>query len=112
MHVLLEGAVQYEVRHILQHLIGSGVFMLIQLNTAFSQLTLGYYDEKNRPPPLRASTFNGQETYKLKQTAEQARIFLENLPFILRFVSLLSTYYPNDFNCTDLLHSSNQCCTN
>ncbi len=94
MHVLLEGAVQYEVRHILQHFIESGVVTLIQLNTAFSQLSLGYHDEKNRPPPLRASTFNGQETYKLKQTAKQARIFLKHLPFILkRFVSVEDLYY-------------------
>jgi hypothetical protein len=66
----------------------------IRLNTAFSQLSLGYHDEKNRPPPLRASIFNGHETYKLKQTAEQARIFLKNLPFILkRFVSVEDLYY-------------------
>ncbi len=91
---MFEGAVQYEVHHILQHFIESGVVTLIQLNTAFSQLSLGYHDEKNRPLPLRTSTFNGQETYKLKQTAKQARIFLKNLPFILkRFVSVEDLYY-------------------
>lgn len=94
MHVLLEGSVQYEVRYILQHYFDTGLVTLRQLNTAFSQLSLGYHDEKNRPPPLRESAFNGQDTYKMKQTAEQARIFLKNLPFVLmRFIPIEDLYY-------------------
>ena len=83
MHVLLEGSVQYEVRFILQHFFDTGTTTLDQVNNVLSQLNIGYYDEKNRPPLLRETAFNGQVTYKLKQTAEQARIFLKNLPFIL-----------------------------
>ena len=94
MHVLLEGSVQYEVRFILQHFFDSGVITLKQLNNAFCQLSLGYHDEKNRPPPLRETVFNGQESYKMKQTAEQATIFLKNLPFVLmRYVPLEDLYY-------------------
>ena len=83
MHVLLEGSVQYEVRFILQALFETGAVTLRQVNNDFLQLSLGYHDESNRPPPLRESVFNGQNSYKLKLTAEQARIFLKNLPFIL-----------------------------
>lgn len=115
MHILLEGAVQYEVRFILQHFFDSGVMTLQKLNSAFSQLSLAYHDEKNRPPPLRESTFNGQETYKMKQTAEQARIFLKNLPFVLICSSgrpLPSTFATNHLNCTDLFFACHQCYKN
>ena len=83
MHVLLEGAVQYEVRLILQQLINDGQITIRQLNDAFDQLTIGYHDAKNRPLPLRESIFDGNERYKLKQTAEQARLYLKFLPFAL-----------------------------
>lgn len=82
IHVL-EGAVQYEVRYLLQHFFDAGFITLRQLNNAFSQLSLGYHEEGNRPPLLKESVFNGQEMYKLKQTAEQARIFLKRSPFAL-----------------------------
>ena len=59
------------------------------------QTSIGYQDERNRPPPLRATVFNGSEKYKLKQSAEQARIFLKHLPFILNgFIN-----YENPFYC-------------
>lgn len=94
MHVLLEGAVQYELRHVLQYFIENGFFTLQQLNRAFTSLSFQYQDEANRPPLLKESVFNGQEKYKLKQTAEQARIFLKYLPFcIIRFVGNENRYY-------------------
>ena len=83
MHVLLEGSVQYEVRYILQYFIDNGFLTLRQLNSNFAQMNLGYQEEGNRPPPLRDTVFNGDERYKMKQTAEQARIFLKSLPFLL-----------------------------
>ena len=83
MHVLLEGSVQYEVRYILQHYIDTGVIKLVQLNSSFEKMYLGYPDERNRPPPLKNAVFNGQEKYKLKQTAKQARIYIKHLPFCL-----------------------------
>jgi hypothetical protein len=84
MHVLLEGAVQYELRHVIQYFIDNGLFTLNQLDRAFSSLSIQYEDEANRPPLLKYSDFNGQDKYKLKQTAEQASIFLKYLPFCIR----------------------------
>ena len=83
MHVLLEGVVQFEARLILQYLFDNDFLTLKQLNNSFGQLHLGYNDESNRPPPLRSTVFGGQEKYKLKHTAAQARSFLKNLPFVL-----------------------------
>ena len=83
MHILLEGSVQYEVRYILNHFIESGFITLTELNNKFAQLKLGYRDEANRPLPLKETIFKGQEKYKFKQTAEQARIFLKYLLFCL-----------------------------
>ena len=83
MHVLLEGAVQYELRYILQTFFNDGFCALKQLNNVFAGLYLGYIDERNRPPPIRETVFNGDERYKMKQTAEQARIYLKHLPFVL-----------------------------
>ena len=82
MHSLLEGSVQYEVRYALQYFIDNGFMTLQQINSKLCQIKLGYQD--NRPPPLRETVFNGQEKYKLKQTAEHARIFLKYLPFCLK----------------------------
>ena len=94
MHVLLEGSVQYEVRHTLQHFIDNGYFTLKQLNNALNNLSLGYHDERNRPPPLRETILTGQDRYRMKQTAEQARIFLKYLPFCLKgFVEYGNPYY-------------------
>ena len=90
MHILLEGSVQYGVRYVLQHFINNGLMTLNQLNSKFTQMRLGYQDEANRPCPVRETMFNGQEKCKLKQTADQARIFLKYLLFILR------DYVPNE----------------
>ena len=83
MHILLEGSVQYEVRYILNHFIESGFITLTELNNKFAQLKLGYRDEANRPLSLKETVFKGKERYKLKQTAEQPRIFLKYLCFCL-----------------------------
>ena len=106
MHVLLEGSVQYAVRSTMQQVFDCGFLMLAQLNK-FSQLTLGYLDEMNRPPPLRETTFNGQETYKMCLTVEQAIIFLKYLPFALKgFVPVEDHFYQllvrDHLNCADV----------
>ena len=79
----------------LQHFINNGLMTLSQLNSKLTQMRLayGYRDEANRPCPLRETMFNGQENYKLKQTAEKARIFLKYLLFILK------EYVLNDNPC-------------
>ena len=63
---------------------------LDQLNNMFDEMQLGYQDDANRPGQLKESLFNGNEKYKLKQTAEQSRIFLKYLLFVLKH------FVPND----------------
>jgi hypothetical protein len=83
MHTLLEGTVQYELRHILLHYIDAGQFTLPQLNSAISNQEYGYSEVSDKPGPLRETVFRGDEGYKLKYNAAQARLFLRLLPFIL-----------------------------
>ncbi|XP_028415149.1 uncharacterized protein LOC114538196 [Dendronephthya gigantea] len=83
MHTLLEGVVQYELRHILAYYMENGHFTLIELNAAIASQTYGYSEVSDRPGPLRESVFQGEDGYKLKFKASQTRLFLRLLPFIL-----------------------------
>lgn len=83
MHTLLEGSVQYELRHILSYYINMGEFTLVELNAAIMCQKYGYTEIADKPGPLRESVFAGDEKYKLKYKAAQARLFLRLLPFIL-----------------------------
>ena len=83
MHTLLEGVVQYELRHLLLYYIEAGKFTLGQLNAAINSQKYGYSEVSNKPGPLKESVFRGNEKYKLKDNAAQARLFLRLLPFIM-----------------------------
>ncbi|XP_028418281.1 uncharacterized protein LOC114543534 [Dendronephthya gigantea] len=83
MHTLLEGVVQYELRHILLHYITNNTFTLAQLNAAIANQEYGYSEVSDKPGPLKESVFRGDERYKLKYNAAQARLFLRLIPFIL-----------------------------
>ena len=83
MHTLLEGVVQYELRHILAHYISTGEFTLAQLNAAITSQCYGYSEVSDKPDALRESVFQAEERYKLKYNAAQARLFLRLIPFIL-----------------------------
>ena len=83
MHTLMEGAVQYELRHLLQHYIDNSQFTLIQLNAAIANQEYGYSELSDKPGPLKETVFRGNESYKLKYNAAQSRLFLRLLPFIL-----------------------------
>ena len=83
MHTLLEGVVQYELRHMLSRYISTGKFTLIQLNSVICSQIYGYTEVADRPDPLRESVFQGDERYKLKYNATQTRLFLTLIPFIL-----------------------------
>ena len=83
MHTLLEGTVQYEVRLVLLHFIQNGYFTLKELNGAITSHNYGYSETSDRPGPLRETVFYGDERYKLKLKASQARLFLRLLPFFL-----------------------------
>ena len=62
---VLEGAVQYEVRLVLQHYIQSGVTTLSQINGAITSVEYGYSEVSDKPGPLKGTVFNGDERYKL-----------------------------------------------
>ena len=83
MHTLMEGPVQYELRHLLQHYIDNSQFTLIQLNAAIANQEYGYSELSDKPGPLKETVFQGNESYKLKYNAAQSRLFLRLLPFIL-----------------------------
>ena len=83
MHTLLEGVVQYELRHILAYYQNERYFTLADLNGAITSLNYGYTEVADKPGPLRETVFNGEESYKLKLNAAQARLFLRLLPFML-----------------------------
>ena len=94
MHTVLEGVVQYEVRLVLQHYIQSGVTTLSQINGAINSHEYGYSEVSDKPGPLKDTVFNGDERYKLKKKAAQARLFLRLLPFIIGpLVSTEDQYY-------------------
>ena len=94
MHTLLEGTVQYELRHLLQHYIDAGQFTLTQLNAAIANQEYSYSEVSDKPGPLKESVFSGNECYKLKYNAAQARLFLRLLPFILcSLVDVSDGYY-------------------
>lgn len=83
MHTILEGVVQYELRHILAFYIQNSYFTLPELNAAINSQNYGYSEIADKLGPLRESVFHGEESYKLKYKAVQARLFLRLLPFIL-----------------------------
>jgi hypothetical protein len=83
MHTLLEGTVQYQLRHLLKHFIEHGDFTLNQLNAAIANQKYGYSEVSDKPGPLKETVFRGDESYKLKFNAAQSRLFLRLLPFIL-----------------------------
>lgn len=83
MHTLLEGVVQYETRFMLQSHIQNGDFTLQQLNAAISNHSYGYGEVADKPGPIAETVFQGDEKYKLKYNAAQARLFLRLLPFFL-----------------------------
>ena len=83
MHTLFEGVVEYEVRLVLLHHIQSNVTSLSHINGAIVSHEYGYSEVSDKPGPLKDSVFYGDERYKLKYNAAQARLFLRHLPFIL-----------------------------
>ena len=83
MHTLLEGSVQYELRHILCHFMARKVFTLAQLNSAIKSHKYGYTETSSKPGPIKQQVFHGEDRYELKYNAAQSRLFLRLLPFFL-----------------------------
>ena len=76
MHTVLEGTVQYEIRLVLLHYIQSGVVTLSQINGAILSHQYGFSEICDKPGILKESVFFGDEKYKLKYKAAQARLLL------------------------------------
>ena len=53
MHDLLEGVVPFEIKLVLQKLIGLGNFSLETVNLRIMSHDFGYLEAKNRPSPIR-----------------------------------------------------------
>ena len=83
MHTLLEGTVQYELRLVLNKFIKENQFTLEQLNGSILNHPYSLAETADKPIPFRDSVFNGDEKYKLKYNASQARVFLKLFPFIV-----------------------------
>ena len=67
MHDVLEGALQYEVKLMLQFMINhEGYFTLETFNSCLVNLELGYMESNNRPTVISARTLNS-EGNSLKQ---------------------------------------------
>ena len=62
--------------------ISQGHFTLCDLNTAIASQNCGCSEVADKPGPMRESVFSGNEAYKLKYKAAQARLFLQLLPFV------------------------------
>ena len=59
MHDVLEGALQYEVKLILQHMIyEENYFTLDKINSRLENLELGSIESKGRPTPISSNTLN------------------------------------------------------
>ena len=83
MHTVLEGVLQYEIRLVLDYFIRNNFFTLVQLNAAIINHDYGYSEVGDKPGPLKETVFNGNESYKLKYNAAQARLFLRLVPFYI-----------------------------
>lgn len=87
MHVLLEGVVPYELQLCLSALMDQKLFTLEEFNYNLSNFEFSYSDAKSKPEPLKKSVFITGER-KLKYSAENARVFLKIVLFLLdNFVS-------------------------
>jgi hypothetical protein len=60
MHDVLEGALQYEVKIMLQEMVeDEHYFTLNELNSRLGRVELGYMEVKDRPSPISDQTLSG-----------------------------------------------------
>ena len=59
MHDILEGALQYEIKLMLQFMVNTqGYFTLKAFNSHLENIELGYIESNNRPTTISSKTFN------------------------------------------------------
>ena len=69
MHTLLEGSVQYELRHILSYFFKERIISLSILNGAIENHPFGYSEIGEKFGSLNENVFGSTETYKIKYNA-------------------------------------------
>ena len=67
MHDILEGVLQYEIKHTLQVMNREKYFTLIVFNSRLENLDLGYIELKNHPTQISPKTLNSDgNSFKAK----------------------------------------------
>ena len=103
MHVLLEGIVPYEIQLVLSSLMNDGYFSLSDFNHQLKIFQFSSNDVRSKPEPLKSSVFIQGER-KLKYSAENSRVFLKILPFILsKFVEKEHSHYKFIMNLSSIV---------
>lgn len=82
MHVVLEGVLPYECQLVLSVFMDQGLFKLDDINYRLRIFDFTYVDQRSKPEPLKKTVFVTGER-KLKYSAENAKIFIKILPFLL-----------------------------
>ena len=82
MHVVLEGILPYECQLSLSVLMEQGLFTLEEFNQQLVRFQFSYADAKSKPESLKPTVFVTGER-KLKFSAENSKIFIKILPFLL-----------------------------
>eukprot|EP00111_Clytia_hemisphaerica_P010042 TCONS_00029353-protein len=82
MHVMLEGVVPYECQRALSALMDQGLFTIGEFNAQLDKFNFTATDLRSKPEGLKPSVFVTGER-NLKYSAENSRIFIKVLPFIL-----------------------------
>lgn len=82
MHDLLEGVVPYEIKLCLEALIKDKFFTLEEFNYLLQTFEFSYSDKKSKPEALKSSIFTTDDR-KIKYSAENARILLKIIPYLL-----------------------------
>ena len=81
MHDLLEGALPYELKLLLQHTFDAGYISLMQYNDRIKAFDYGYTELIDKPNELPLRCF--QENLKLRYSASEMLLLARIIPFIL-----------------------------
>eukprot|EP00111_Clytia_hemisphaerica_P003426 TCONS_00009790-protein len=84
MHIAFEGVVQYELRLVIEYFIKTAkLTTLDNINASLINHSFGYTEVGSKPHKIKDTCFTGDEKYKLKFKADQARLFLRISSFVL-----------------------------
>ncbi|XP_074645846.1 uncharacterized protein LOC141902103 [Tubulanus polymorphus] len=83
MHVLLEGVCPMETKLLLSRLIDDNLISLSALNSAIENFEYSFLDQKDKPQAIDKKLLNNQTSGKLGQSAQEMKILMFILPFII-----------------------------